>query len=72
MSVVPRIPGGFLELLPEEQIVFNNLYDIIRKGYELYGFTPLDTPMIEYEEVLLAKTAGETSRQIFKKLGIAF
>lgn len=65
-KVEPRTLSGFLELLPEEQILFNNLKDIIRETYEKYGFLPLDTPIIEYSSVLLAKAGGETEKQIYR------
>ena len=58
--VEPRILAGFMELLPEDQIKFNNMVDKIRKSYEKFGFLPLDTPVLELAEVLLAKAGGET------------
>lgn len=64
-KVKPKILPGFMELLPHEQILFNNMYDKIRKVYEKFGFLPLDTPTIEYSEVLLAKAGGETEKQIY-------
>lgn len=65
-KVQPRILSGFMELLPEDQILFNRMYDTIRGVYERYGFLPLDTPTIEYSEVLLAKAGGETEKQIYR------
>ena len=65
-KVHPRILPGFMELLPEDQIAFNKMYDTIRKVYEQYGFLPLDTPTIELSEVLLAKAGGETEKQIYR------
>lgn len=62
----PRLPSGFNEYLPAEQIEFNRLLDIIRRTYERYGFAPLDTPDIELSEVLLAKGGGETEQQIYR------
>ncbi|MBO4697220.1 MAG: histidine--tRNA ligase [Lachnospiraceae bacterium] len=62
----PRILPGFMELLPEDQIQFNRMYDTIRRVYERYGFLPLDTPTIELSEVLLAKAGGETEKQIYR------
>lgn len=64
--VTPRILSGFLELLPEDQILFNQMMDIIREGYESYGFLPLDTPTIELSSVLLAKAGDETEKQIYR------
>ncbi len=65
-KVTPRILQGFMELLPKEQILFNEFYDKIRGVYEKYGFLPLDTPTIELSEVLLAKAGGETEKQIYR------
>lgn len=62
----PRIPSGFSEYLPGDQIEFNRLCDIIRETYERYGYAPLDTPDIELSEVLLAKGGGETEKQIYR------
>lgn len=64
--VQPRTLSGFMELLPKEQIQFNRMVDILKETYELYGFTPLDTPAIEASEVLLAKGGGETEKQIYR------
>lgn len=64
--VQPRILSGFTELLPEDQIVFNQMLEIIRTTYESFGFLPLDTPVIELSEILLAKAGGETEKQIYR------
>lgn len=65
-KVTPKIMPGFMELLPEDQILFNKLVDTIRSSYEEYGFMPLDTPILECSEVLLAKAGGETEKQIYR------
>lgn len=65
-KVTPKILPGFMELLPPDQIMFNKMYDTIRSVYERFGFLPLDTPVIEYSEVLLAKAGGETEKQIYR------
>jgi hypothetical protein len=65
-KVNPRILPGFMELLPADQILFNDMYDKIRGVYESFGFLPLDTPIIELSEVLLAKAGGETEKQIYR------
>ena len=57
---------GTMELLPPDQILFNRMYDTIRETYESFGFLPLDTPVLEYSNVLLAKAGGETEKQIFR------
>ena len=63
--VEPRTLSGFMELLPQDQIKFNEMLDTIKKTYELYGFLPEETPIIESSEVLLAKAGGETEKQIY-------
>ena len=66
MKVEPRTLPGFMELLPKEQIQFNSIMDKIRSSYERFGFLPIDTPIIESAEVLLAKAGGETEKQIYR------
>ena len=62
----PRTLSGFMELLPQRQVHMERMMDILRKSYSLYGFTPLDTPIIEASEVLLAKGGGDTEKQIYR------
>ena len=62
----PRTLSGFMELLPARQMQFERMAELLRKSYSLYGFTPLDTPIIEASEVLLAKAGGETEKQIYR------
>ena len=64
--VKPSILPGFMELLPSDQILFNKMLDTIRNNYEKYGFIPIDTPVIEKSEILLAKGGGETEKQIYR------
>ncbi|MCM8709623.1 histidine--tRNA ligase [Clostridium sp. SYSU_GA19001] len=64
--VKPSTLPGFIEWLPADQIAFNKMMDTIRKNYEKYGFIPVDTPVIEKSEVLLAKGGGETEKQIYR------
>lgn len=64
--VQPRTLSGFMELLPQEQKQFDRMIAILQETYGLYGFTPLDTPVIEASEVLLAKAGGETEKQIYR------
>ena len=65
-KVEPRTLAGFMELLPEEQILFEQMKQKIEKTYQKFGFLPLDTPIIELSEVLLAKAGGETEKQIYR------
>ena len=62
----PRTLPGFMELLPNEQILFNQMKEKIEKTYQKFGFLPLDTPILELSEVLLAKAGGETEKQIYR------
>ena len=65
-EMTPRTLSGFMELLPKPQQQMERMMDILRRTYSLYGFTPLDTPVIEAAEVLLAKGGGETEKQIYR------
>ena len=65
-TVTPRTLSGFMELLPAQQQLLERMMDILRTTYSRYGFTPLDTPVIEASEVLLAKGGGETEKQIYR------
>ncbi len=62
----PRTLSGFMELLPARQSQFERMLERLRKTYACYGFTPLDTPVIEAAEILLAKGGGETEKQIYR------
>lgn len=65
-KIEPKTLAGFMELLPNEQILFNQMKETIRKSYEKFGFLPLNTPIIEMADVLLAKAGGETEKQIYR------
>ena len=65
-KIEPRTLPGFMELLPKEQILFNKMKEKIQKSYEKFGFLPIDTPIIEMSDVLLAKAGGETEKQIYR------
>ena len=65
-KVQPRTLSGFMELLPARQIQFDRMAAIIRESFSLYAYTPLDTPLIEASDVLLAKGGGETEKQIYR------
>lgn len=64
--IKPSILSGFMELLPKEQIEFNRIMDIIKNNYEKGGFVPIDTPVMEKSEILLAKGSEETDKQIYR------
>ena len=65
-KIEPRTLSGFMELLPEEQILFEQMKQTIESTYQKFGFLPLDTPIIELSQVLLAKAGGETEKQIYR------
>lgn len=64
-KIAPKILSGFKELLPKDQMLFNNIKHTIEQTYQAYGFLPMDTPIMESAEVLLAKAGGETEKQIY-------
>ena len=65
-KIEPRTLSGFMELLPNEQILFEQMKQTIESTYQNFGFLPIDTPIIELSEVLLAKAGGETEKQIYR------
>ena len=65
-QIRPHTLSGFMELLPEDQKKMQRVMATLRESYALYGFTPLDTPVIESADVLLAKGGGETEKQIYR------
>ena len=65
-KIKPRTLSGFMELLPAPQMQMERMMQVLRETYALYGFTPLDTPLIESSDVLLAKGGGETEKQIYR------
>lgn len=66
MTIIqPSILPGFMELLPADQLLFNDIKKIIEDNFIKFAFLPLDTPAIEKDEILFAKGGGETSKQVF-------
>ena len=65
MPVQPRTPPGVLELLPPQQLAFQHMLDTIRRGFERFGFVPVETPVFELTRVLLTKSGGETEKQVY-------
>lgn len=64
--IKPRTLSGFMELTPARQVQFDRMVETLRNTYSLFGFTPLDTPLIEASDILLAKGGGETEKQIYR------
>lgn len=66
MSIVkPRTMSGVMELLPHDQIAFQNMLHTIRDRFERFGFLPVETPVMEFTHILFTKTGGETERQVY-------
>ncbi|MBQ4566427.1 MAG: histidine--tRNA ligase [Oscillospiraceae bacterium] len=65
-KIRPRTLSGFMELLPGPQMRMERMMQILRSSFSLYGFAPIDTPIIESAEILLAKGGGETEKQIYR------
>jgi histidyl-tRNA synthetase len=64
--IEPRTLKGFRDYLPEAMIPREHLIDTARRVYRSYGFSPIDTPALEYEEILLGKGSGETDKQMYR------
>ena len=65
-KIRPRTLSGFMELLPQKQMQMERFMEVLRQTYSLYGFAPLDTPIIEDAQILLPKGGGETEKQIYR------
>lgn len=66
MALTPaRTPPGVLELLPLDQIAFQGMLDTIRSNFERFGYLPIETPVMEFADILLTKSGGETERQVY-------
>lgn len=63
--ISPRTMKGVMELLPGEQVAFQRMMDTIRRGFERFGFLPISTPVLEYIDILLTKSGGETEKQVY-------
>ncbi|QTQ11504.1 histidine--tRNA ligase [Treponema parvum] len=64
--IQPRILKGFRDFLPASEIQRASLIEKITEVYRSYGFVPIDTPVLEYTEILLRKSNGETEKQVFR------
>lgn len=64
--IQPRVLKGFRDFLPEAEIERTTLTEKITKVYRSFGFVPIDTPVLEYTEILLRKSNGETEKQVFR------
>lgn len=63
--IEPLVLKGFRDSLPCEEIPKKKIQRKLEDIFETFGFVPIDTPVLEYENVLLGKGGGETDKQIF-------
>ncbi len=64
--IQPRTLSGFMELPPQEQLLFDEMRRRLEETYRSFGFYSIDTPVLEYSDILLAKAGGETEKQIYR------
>ena len=64
--IQPRILKGFRDFLPEAEITRSSLIEKLTATFRTYGYVPIDTPVMEYSEILLRKSNGETEKQVFR------
>ena len=64
--ITPRTLSGFMELAPRDQILFEKVKQKLEETYQMFGFFPIDTPVLEHSNILLAKAGGETEKQIYR------
>lgn len=63
--IKPRILSGFMELSPNKQLIFDGMIEKIKRVYQESCFMPLDTPVLELSEILLAKSGGEIDKEVY-------
>jgi len=64
--IEPRILKGFRDFLPQAEMIRRGLIEKIEGTFRSFGFVPIDTPALEYAEILLGKGGGETEKQIYR------
>lgn len=64
--IQPKVLKGFRDFLPQDEILRSGLIEKLTQTYRSYGFVPIDTPVLEYTEILLRKSNGETEKQVFR------
>ncbi len=65
MLIEPKILKGFRDFLPEKELRRKKIIRILEKTFTSFGFQPIDTPVLEYRDVLLGKGGGETDKQLY-------
>lgn len=64
--IEPRVLKGFRDYLPEAEIERRALMESLEGSFRSFGFVPIDTPALEYAEILLGKGGGETDKQVYR------
>ncbi|MDR2942494.1 MAG: histidine--tRNA ligase [Treponema sp.] len=64
--IEPKVLKGFRDFLPQAETVRRGLVEKIEASFRSFGFVPIDTPALEYAEILLGKGGGETEKQIYR------
>ena len=64
--IEPKVLKGFRDFLPPSEMVRRSLMEKIENSFRSFGFVPIDTPALEYAEILLGKGGGETEKQIYR------
>jgi histidyl-tRNA synthetase len=64
--ISPQVLKGFRDSLPAQEIPKKALMGRLEAVFESFGFVPIDTPVLEYTEVLLGKGGGETDKQVYR------
>ncbi|MDR1256473.1 MAG: histidine--tRNA ligase [Spirochaetaceae bacterium] len=64
--ITPRVLKGFRDFLPSAEIERRGLVRRVEKVFRGFGFVPIDTPALEYAEILLGKAGGETEKQVYR------
>lgn len=64
--IKPQTLKGFRDFLPDQMMAREHLQEVARSVYRSYGFSPIDTPALEYTEILLGKGGNETDKQMFR------
>lgn len=65
-KIKPQTLRGFRDFLPDQMMAREHLINTAREVYRSYGFAPIDTPALEYSEVLLGKGGEESDKQVFR------
>ena len=63
--ITPRKLSGFMELPPYKQLILDEMISKIKNVYEKHAFMPLDTPVLEYSEILMAKSGGAIDKEVY-------